>query len=475
MTTAALELVGIEKRYGPVLALDGADLVLRRGEVHALLGENGAGKSTLMQIAFGLVRQDRGAIRIGGQETTIASPSAAKALGLGMVHQHFTSIDALSVRENLWLAGGRVGHPAGERSEPDGVAPTAVARLREQLWRGLEPGSLVEDLPVSAKQRLELLQAVATGADVLLLDEPTALLAPAEIDGLLALLREFAAAGGAVALITHKLSEVFEVADRITVLRRGRVTLASPRAGLKPSVVAAAMVGGEVTAEAVESRAAASPGPIRIRSGELAVRAGEIVGIAAVEGNGQRELLRALGGVDPLPRGAEVAQPVAFLPGDRTTEGLVGSFSLTENLVLGHDGDPRWSRGGWIDWKAASRRMAELIDRFGIRAAGPQASARSLSGGNQQKVLFARAADSNPAVVVAENPTRGLDMVATTEVHNRLRALAASGVAVLFYSTDLDEVLDLADRVVVVRAGVVHSAPQGGSRAQVGDMMVGVA
>ncbi|MFN0177524.1 MAG: ABC transporter ATP-binding protein [Gemmatimonadales bacterium] len=474
MTEPSLELRGIEKRFGSVLALDGADLVLRRGEVHGLLGENGAGKSTLMHVAFGMIRPDGGEILVGGQPLRMRSPMVAKASGIGMVHQHFTSIGALSVRENLWLAGGRLGHPAGEPvGEPVGAG--ASQRLAGQLWRGLDPNSLVETLPVGAKQRLELLQAIATGAEILLLDEPTALLAPAEVEALLGLLREFAAAGGSVVLITHKLNEVFGVADRVTVLRRGAVTLVGEIGDVDPSTVAEAMVGSANAASPRRSPTPRTIGPVRITGGGLEVRAGEIVGIAAVEGNGQRDLLRALAGVARPLAGVTVAAPVAFLPGDRTVEGLVPRFSLTENLVLGRDRDPRWSRGSWVDWGAARRRMAELIESFGIQAAGPDAPARSLSGGNQQKVLFARAADSRPAVVVAENPTRGLDFRATAEVYDRLRGLAADGVAVLVYSTDLDEVLELADRVVVMRKGQVYSAPPEATRALIGAMMVGAA
>jgi simple sugar transport system ATP-binding protein len=474
VTEPSLELRGIEKRFGSVLALDGADLFLRRGEVHALLGENGAGKSTLMHVAFGMIHPDGGEIRVGGRPLRMRSPKAAKASGIGMVHQHFTSIGALSVRENLWLAGGRLGHPAGEPViEPVGAG--ASQRLAAQLWRGLDPSALVETLAVGAKQRLELLQAIATGAEILLLDEPTALLAPAEVEALLGLLREFAAAGGSVVLITHKLNEVFGVADRVTVLRRGAVTLVGEIGDVDPSTVAEAMIGSDAAASPRRSATPRTTGPVRIAGGGLEVRAGEIVGIAAVEGNGQRDLLRSLAGVAGPLAGVTVAAPVAFLPGDRTIEGLVPGFSLTENLVLGRDRDPRWSRGPWIHWDAARGRMGELIESFGIRAAGPDAPARSLSGGNQQKVLFARAADSRPAVVVAENPTRGLDFRATAEVHDRLRGLAAEGVAVLVYSTDLDEVLELADRVVVMRVGQVYSAPPGATRALIGAMMVGAA
>jgi simple sugar transport system ATP-binding protein len=430
-----------------------------------------------MHVAFGLVRPDQGSILVDGSPVTMTTPGDAKARGIGMVHQHFTSIEALTVQESLWLAAGRSGHPSGGPPLP-GPGVTAGDRLRSRLWEGLRPTSKVAQLAVGAKQRLELLQALATGADVLLLDEPTAVLAPAEVDGLLELLREFAAGGGSVVFITHKLNEVVAAVDRVTVLRRGRVTWSGAARGRTTADLATAMVGGD------EGRAGfrpplriASRGPTRVRArdGDLEVRSGEVVGIAAVEGNGQRELLRSLAGLLARESGMVVADPVAFIPEDRTTEGLVPTFTLTENLVLGLPDDPRWSRGPWVQWDAVERRMDALIEEFGIRAAGPKALTRTLSGGNQQKLLLARVVEGNPAVVIAENPTRGLDFQATLEVHDRLRGLARNGAAVVVYSTDLDEVLELADRVLVMYRGAVVPVPSAAepSRATVGSLMLG--
>lgn len=510
MTAPVLELRGISKRFGPVEALRGADFVLHAAEVHALLGENGAGKSTLMHVAFGLVQPDVGSVLVRGRPARVASPNEARALGIGMVHQHFTSVPTLSVEENLRLAAGRGRHgrrpaPAdgrrdggGEASAPRpgaGPAPRPIGtaeqleRVREALAAGLPAAALVEDLTVGQKQRLEILQALAAEADILLLDEPTAVLAPSEARELLSLLRDFRAGGGSVVFITHKLDEAFAIADRVTVLRRGEVMRTGPVAGENRASVARAMI-GEVPAAATLAAgprpAADGSGAVRVvyplePSGSqpgaggqtLEVRGGELLGVAAVEGNGERAFLRALAGLGGLPPGARVTPPVAFIPEDRTTEGLIPSFSLTENLVLGLQDDWRWRHGIWVQWPAARARMGELLVEFGIQAPGPDVPARTLSGGNQQKLVFARAVEGSPAVVVAENPTRGLDARATAFVHQRLRSLAAEGVAVVVHSSDLDEVLGLATRVMVMRRGRLYEAGPGAGRDEVGAMMLG--
>lgn len=465
----ALELLGIEKRFGSVMALGGADFVLGRGEVHGLLGENGAGKSTLMHVAFGLVQPDRGLLRVAGREVRLRGPRMAKTLGIGMVHQHFTSIVGLSVRENLWLAAGRLGSAAG--APPAESTESAGGRFRAKLWEGLDPGRLVEELSVGAKQRLELLQAMATGAEILLLDEPTAVLAPSETEVLLALLREFAASGGSVVFITHKLDEVLGVADRVTVMRRGKVTWTGAAADQTRQSLTRAMVGDAAALPARQKRGEA--GRVVIKTASIEVRAGEMIGVAAVEGNGQRQLLRSLAGLVSGSEPATMTGSVAFIPEDRTTEGLAPGFTLTENLVLGLPSDPRWSRGVWLDWNVARGRTLEMIAEYGIRTGGPDSLVRTMSGGNQQKLVIARAVESAAAVVVAENPTRGLDVQATADVHERLRALTQTGTAVLVYSADLDEVLELADRVVVMYRGRVRQVPQGTSRSEIGAMMIG--
>jgi len=460
---ASLELLGISKAFGSVHALRGADFSLVPGKVHALLGENGAGKSTLLHIACGMIPPDAGVIRVRNAETVIRSPRAARALGIGMVHQHFTSIGALTVRENIALSVGRTDRVVDGRTEAD---------LPRRLMAGLPEAARVESLSVVLRQRLEIAKALATGASILLLDEPSAVLAPSEVDELLILVREFVDAGGAAALITHKLREVFMAADRVTVLRHGVVTFSGAVAGQTEETLALAMIGegverghdGERQAAPIPSESA----PVVARFGDVPLKAGELVGIAAIEGNGQQELLRR------IARGDGALGSVALVPEDRTTEGLIPDLSITENLVLGLDEDPQWARGRRLDWARARSRTGELIEAFRIRAESPDAPVRSLSGGNQQKVVLARALERRPAILIAENPTRGLDIRATAFVHAQLRAAAAAGVLVLVYSTDLDEVLDLGRRVLVVHAGRVAEAPRGAGRRLVGDMLLGI-
>jgi len=534
----ALALRGIRKHFGSVQALRGADFTLMPGELHALLGENGAGKTTLMHVAYGLARPDAGTVAIAGAVVSVPSPRAARRLGVGMVHQHFTSVPALSVAENVALAAGWPVHPAALRER--------VRALAERIGLPLEPDMPAGRLSVGLKQRLEIVKALATDVRVLLLDEPTAVLAPGEAEELLRVVRAFTAQGGSAVLITHKLDEALAAADRVTVLRQGVVVHEGVVAGETRESLAAAMIGEGARGESVpgEDRAlrfaqgdepakprddddgsarrhdtatasghdavttsghgvAATgrgatadiepPVPparvlvrleelevprdtgygIAVRRATLVIRAGEIVGIAAVEGNGQRELLRAVAGrLHPLRGRREVAGPVGFIPEDRTTEGLIPALSLTENVVPGSRADDPWIRRGRVDWRVARARTAALLTEYEVVAPGPDVPAATLSGGNQQKVVVARELARQPRVVVAENPTRGLDLRAAAAIHARLRAAAAGGAAVLVYSSDLDEVLALAGRLVVAARGTLIEPPPGATRAQVGELMV---
>ena len=457
-----LSLSEITKHFGAVRALSGVDFSLEQGEVHALLGENGAGKSTLLQVAYGMTAPDAGRIRVRGREVRLGSPRGARGLGIGMVHQHFTSIGELTVRENIELAaGGRMGGWADGR-----------------LADGLDPKLKAGDLPVGLRQRLEVVKALAAGAEILLLDEPSAVLAPAETEELLARIREFVREGGAAALVTHKLGEVFAAADRVTVLRQGAVIMRGKVAEQTPDGLAAAMIGPGPDGPGERKGQGGGVGSEVARVGGIPVFGGELVGVAAIEGHGHRDLLRSIAGVGQGfgSESVAVTGPVALVPEDRTTEGLIGEMSVAENLVLGQDADPRWSRGGWIRWDAVRSHASLVMDAFRVRVPSPDAPAATLSGGNQQKLMLGRVLGREPLprILVAENPTRGLDIRATAEVQERLRGAARAGVAVLVYSSDLDEVLDLADRVLVVREGRVREAPAGASRRVVGEMMLGL-
>ena len=484
MTAPALELIDIHKRYGAVAALRGASLSVAPGEIHALLGENGAGKSTLMQVAFGMVRPDAGTVRIGGAPRPPRSPRDARRMGAGMVHQHPTSVPSLPVWENVALA-------AGWSVRPD-QCRRMLLRLSESAGLPLDPDAYAGRLPIALKQRLEIVKALAGQARLLLLDEPTAVLAPSEAEELLDAVRRYVAAGNAVVLITHKLPEALALSDRVTVLRHGAVTLSGRTGEQTADALAVAMLGAPAGAPA--ARDAPAPGAtlvradaldiaregrygLAVRNAAFSVRAGEVVGVAAVEGGGQRELLRAVAGLLPAFRGVlEVRGPVAFIPEDRTTEGLIPEMSLTENVVLGLGEKGPGVSGRWsLSWREARAGTSLLLQRAGVVAAGPSAAAATLSGGNQQKLVVARALALGPAVLVAENPTRGLDIGAAAAVHSRIRAVAGAGAGVLAYSSDLDEVMERSDRILVVTAGTVRAAPAGASRELVGRMMVGAA
>jgi simple sugar transport system ATP-binding protein len=495
-----LALRDISKRFGPVAALQQASLDVAGGEVVGLLGENGAGKSTLMHIAAGMLPPDAGEILVSGVPRTFRSPREAQAAGIGMVHQHFTAIPALTVGENIALAGGWPASP--------GLIAERTRELTSRLGLPLDPAWRADSLPVSLMQRLEIVKALATDARVLLLDEPTGVLTPNEVDELLARVRAIADKGGAVVLISHKLDEALRVADRVVVLRRGAVVLEAATAGLTRDELADAMLGeadpsarpGVPASVRPGTHASARPGAhaparpgvqasvrlhhatvagrergaVAVRDASLEVRAGEIVAIAGVEGSGQRELLRALAGIMPLQGGERVVEePVALIPEDRTSEGLLLDLDLTANVALGMGPGAPWVRRGWMSWRGARERTQDLIARFDVRTPSPDVPASALSGGNQQKLVIARALERGPAVLVAENPTRGLDIRATTEVHARLREAAARGVAVIVYSSDLDEVLELGERVLVMARGALIEAPKGALRAEVGALMLG--
>jgi len=476
-----LQLTAITKRFGRTEALRGVDFALEAGEIHALLGENGAGKSTLMKVAYGLVQPDGGTVAVNGTVSRLRDPVDARRLGIGMVHQHFTSVPQLSVLENIALTGGWSYRPRDMRQR--------VAALMDRTGLHVDPEHRVEDLSAGLKQRVEVLKALAGDARILLLDEPSSVLSPAEAESLLAIVRGFRQRGISTVLITHKLGEALEAADRVTVLRRGTVVHTGSAASESPQSLALHMLGEAPPRPG--ARPNPLPGETRVRASHVALprlgpsgaslqeatfeaRAGEVVGVAAVEGNGQRELLRAIAGIArPAAGSLVVTPPVSFIPEDRTGEGLIAGFSLSENLVLSQGSSAPWIRGPWLDRRGASRRAGELIVTHAIRAEGPEAAVQSLSGGNQQRLLIALALERRPAVLVAENPTRGLDLRGTAELLDRLRHAARNGVCVIVHLSDLDELLELADRVIVLANGVLHEAPPTSSRQEIGRLMLG--
>jgi simple sugar transport system ATP-binding protein len=470
----ALALTGITKRFGRVTALEGADLVVGAGTVHALLGENGAGKTTLMRVAFGLLEPDAGQILVHGEPTQMTSPSRAISCGIGMVHQHFTNVGSMTVAENTALGGrGLLRHRE---------ITARVTAIGQETGLVLDPDARAENLPVGAQQRLEIVKALAREARILILDEPTAVLAPSEADALLSWLRDFAASGGTVVLITHKLPEALSIAESVTVLRRGRTVMTSLAAATNARALALAMVGEDVRESTSSLAAAVGPPVVRadrltlhneqrvpvVSDATFEVRGSEIVGIAAVEGSGQRDLLRALAGRARTTTGT-LTRPltVGFIPEDRHRDALVLDFTATENVAL-RDAHVRHGR---MKWKSARGRAEALIEAFEVRGT-PATRARDLSGGNQQKLVLARELDGGPELLVAENPTRGLDVRAAAAVHGHIRAAAHRGAAVVIHSTDLDELLSLATRVLVLHGGRLREIPI--DRDLVGRAMLGV-
>ena len=463
MSDAALSLNGITKRFGETLALDGANFAVRRGSVHALLGENGAGKTTLMRIAYGMLRPDEGTIAIGGNPVRLRGPADALATGVGMVHQHFTNVSEMTVAENVAL-GGRGNLDLRETA-------SRITALGADTGLRLEPDAIVATLPVGAQQRLEIVKALVRGARTLILDEPTAVLAPEESRELLTWLRAFADAGHSVVLITHKLVEALTVVDEVTVLRHGRAVLHSAASAMDEARLAEAMLGTELAppphvASSPQDRMVlradrltivAEDGRPRVRNATFEVRAGEIVGVAGVEGSGQHELLRAIARrLEPNGGTLEAPDEVGFVPEDRHRDAVILDFTLGENVALRGAGS-RTGRMGTGEWR---RRTAALMETFQIRAPSSDAPMASLSGGNQQRLVLARELADAPAALVVENPTRGLDVRASQLILQRLREAAARGTAVVVYSSDLDEVLAICTRLLVIHDGVVREVPR---------------
>ncbi len=477
--TLLLEARGITRRFPGVLANDAVDFTLRAGEIHALLGENGAGKTTLMNVFAGLLAPDAGEIRVDGRPVAIRTPGQALALGIAMVHQHFLLIPVFTVAENIVLGA----EPSGVLGTLDRAAARArLCELATAYGLAVDPDARVEDLPVGLQQRVEILKALYGAARILILDEPTAVLTPRETADLFAVLRRIAAGGVGIIFITHKLGEVLAVADRITVLRRGRVVATVLPAATDAPRLAALMVGRDVTLAV--PRGPARPGAPALRVADLRVldgrglpavdgvsfevRAGEILGLAGVQGNGQTELVEALVGLRPaaggtverpgLPPGpasprAVLAGGTAHIPEDRQRDGLVLPFSVADNLVLCSYYQPPYARWGRLDPAAIARAARARMAEYDVRAPSERSPVGQLSGGTQQKVILARELSRPVRLVIANQPTRGLDVGSVEYVHRRLVALRDGGAGVLVVSTELDELLALADRLAVLYRG----------------------
>lgn len=475
-----MEMIGIVKRFPGVLANDRVDFDVNAGEVHALLGENGAGKSTLMRVLYGLYRPDEGQIKINDQPVIIESPIDAIRHGIGMIHQHFMLVPTLTVAENVAL-----GLPStrGFLTDLDYVS-SRIERLAEQYGLQVDPHAYVWQLAVGQQQRVEIIKALYRGADLLILDEPTAVLTPQEVKELFATLRQMVKDGHALIFISHKLQEVLDISDRVTVLRDGRVVGSRLTAETAKAELARLMVGreilmkpdrvkvdhGEVRLELKDIWADNDLGTPGLRSVNLAVHAGEILGLAGVSGNGQRELAQVINGLRPVTRGqiilngrdvtgkppAEIIKlGLSYIPEERMQDGMIRDFSVAENLILREHGHRPFSNKGFLNFREISHRSAALIEAFNVKTPSQETPAKNLSGGNIQKLLLARELSRKPTVLVAAQPTRGLDIGATEYVHRRLLEQRAEGTAILLISEDLDEILALSDRIIVIYEGMI--------------------
>jgi simple sugar transport system ATP-binding protein len=475
-----LEMRGIRKEFPGIVANDNVDLDVRRGEVHALLGENGAGKSTLMNILYGLYKPDAGEIRVRGNPVSFSSAKDAIEAGIGMVHQHFMLIPVMTVAENIVLGT----EPVRAGLLDERAAADRVRELAKSFKFEIDPDARIDSITVGQQQRIEIMKALYRNASILILDEPTAVLTPQEASDLFEILRTLKREGISIIFISHKLNEVLEIADRITVLRRGKKIETVPREGATEESLARAMVGrevllrvekppaqpGDVLLDVKDLRVVDDRGIEKVRDLSLSVRAGEIVGIAGVDGNGQSELIDAIAGLRKAESGSiEVAgralanasaremfdAGLGHIPEDRQRRGLVLEFSIAENVALHDYAKPPDAKWGWLFPNRLVERARALIREFDVRGGGPLTRAGALSGGNQQKVVAGREIARDPKVLIAAQPTRGLDVGAIEFLHRRLVEERDEGRAILLVSLELDEILSLSDRILVIYEGEI--------------------
>ncbi len=475
----AIELIGITKRFPGVIANENVNLTVETGEIHAICGENGAGKSTLMKILYGMQPADEGVLRVMGSEVRFSSPTDAIAAGIGMVHQHFMLADQLTVLENVILgaepmrSGGRIDFAAGRAH---------FQEVGEAYGLTVAPDDLVESLEVGERQRVEIIKVLFRGAKILILDEPTAVLVPQEVEELFRNMRELKAAGTTILFIDHKLDEVLEIADTITVLRQGRSVATVKPGDVTARDLAELMVGSELPTPATTGSTVTDEVALEIegvtvldhdervlvKDVSLTVRKGEVVGVAGIEGNGQSELVEAVIGTLPVAGGTisllgeDITRAsvryrrengIGYIPQDRHREGLLLQAPLWENASLGHQTRRPFAKGPWIDRAGARARTEEIREEFDVRTPNVDVSAHALSGGNQQKLIVGREMTAEPVVLVAAHPTRGIDVGAQAAVWDQVRAARSAGLATLLISADLDELIGLSDTIVVMTRG----------------------
>ncbi|CAN5202831.1 ABC transporter ATP-binding protein [soil metagenome] len=495
-----LEVLEITKEFPGVIANEDVSFQLHKGQIHCLLGENGAGKSTLVNVVFGLYQPTRGEIRVHGQPVRFASSRDAIAAGIGMVHQHFQLIPVLSVVENVVL-----GNESRKGLLLDlDTARERITELSRTYGLAVDPDALVGELSVGAQQRVELIKALYRDAEILILDEPTAVLTPGEVNDFFGVVRSLVDDGKSIVFITHKLREVLAVADQVTVLRRGRVVGTADPKATTTKALAELMVGrevsfevpkspadpGEVLLEVVDLGVTDDRGVVTVAGCSFAVRSGEIYGIAGVEGNGQRELVEAIAGMRPVARGHILLEErdtagysprkverlgVGHVPEDRNKHGIVSAFTITENLVLNGYNRPAFSRGWIMNRGAMAEQSARLVEAFDVRTPGTEVPASTLSGGNQQKVVIARELSRPLRLLIVAQPTRGLDVGSIEFIHSQIVAKRDEGTAVVLVSAELDEVLSLSDQIgVIYRGKIVASMPRSqASRERLGVLMAG--